>query len=173
MELAKRTLASLVSMPSQASSPSAWPAGPMQAEADLRVPSLGLTALEWAAKKGNIDVVEWLCTDERTRFLVNTGSPIGWACYVGRVECAKALLRHGADPTATDAVLWGGVPPLLAAAQNGQLEALKWLVGEAGVDLRVTDHKGRGAVHHVKMAARWQDMPDHVECLAWITKNLQ
>ena len=173
MELAKRTLASLVSMPSQASSPSAGPAGPMQAEADLRVPSLGLTALEWAAKKGNIDVVEWLCTDERTRFLVNTGSPIGWACYVGRVECAKALLRHGADPTATDAVLWGGVKPLLAAAQNGQLEALKWLVGEAGVDLRVTDHQGRGAVHHVKMAARWQDMPDHVECLAWITKNLQ
>ena len=91
----------------------------------LRVPSFGLTALEWAAKKGNLDVIEWLCTDVRTKALVRTGSPIGWACYTGRVECAKSLLRHGADPTATDAFLWDETPPLLVAFQNGQLEAKK------------------------------------------------
>ena len=68
---------------------------PRRVVASVRAPAAGFTALEWAAKKGNLGVVEWLCTDERTKCLVREGSPIGWACYTGRIECARLLLRHG------------------------------------------------------------------------------
>jgi len=54
-------------------------------------------------------------------FPTAAGSPVGWACYTGQLEIAKSLVRMGADAAATDAVLWGGLPPLLVAAQNGQV----------------------------------------------------
>ena len=44
----------------------------------LRMDFSGFTALEWAAKKGNIGTVEWLCTDDRTKILLNVGCPVGW-----------------------------------------------------------------------------------------------
>jgi ankyrin repeat protein len=60
------------------------------------------------------------------------GSPIGWACYTGQVEIAQMLVSYGADPGKTDIVLFWSLPPLLLAAQNGKLEALKFLVDECG-----------------------------------------
>lgn len=117
-------------------------------------------------------MVEWLCTDERTKRLVNEGSPVGWACYTGRIECAKLLVRHGADPSATDAVLWNHLPPLMVAAQNGQLEALQWLVDEIGVDLRSKDATGKSVVHHIKVPKNWEDCPGHVACLEWVNRRL-
>ena len=125
------------------------------------------------AGKGHLAVVQWLCTDPRTRPLVGEGTPIGWACYTGRLECAKALLRHGADPRATDVVLWGGLPPLLVACQNGQLEAIQWLVDEVGIDVRTKDLHGKGAIHHVKTPANWEDLPSHVASLAWVKARLK
>lgn len=146
--------------------------GPNELIIAVRVPSAGFTALEWAAKKGNLQVVEWLCTEVRTKALIRTGSPIGWACYTGRVECAKALLRHGADPRATDVFLWGGLPPLLVACQNGKLEAIKWLCVEVGIDLRTKDRNGKGVIHHIKEPKNWEDVPCHVESLAWVKARL-
>ena len=146
--------------------------GPDELITAVRAPSAGFTALEWAAKKGNLHVVEWLCTEVRTKALVRTGSPIGWACYTGRLECAKVLLRHGADPRATDLFLWGGLPPLLVACQNGQLEAIKWLCVDVGVDLRTKDRSGKGVSHHIKMPKNWEDVPGHVESLAWVKARL-
>ena len=43
----------------------------------LRMKSVLFTPLEWAAKKGNFDIVEWLCTDDRTKSLLPRGVP-GW-----------------------------------------------------------------------------------------------
>ena len=31
---------------------------------NLRAPKVGFTAIEWAAKRGNRETVQWLCTDE-------------------------------------------------------------------------------------------------------------
>jgi hypothetical protein len=146
---------------------------PRRVVASIRAPAAGFTALEWAAKKGNLGVVEWLCTDERTKCLVREGSPIGWACYTGRIECARLLFRHGADPAATDMVLWGGLPPLCVAAQNGQLEAIRWLVDEVGQDVRLTDRNGRGVVQHAKMAPNWEDCPGQVACVQWANERFK
>ena len=143
---------------------------------ELRLHGKLFTPLEWAAKKGHLSVVEWLCTDERTRPLVAVGSPIGWACYTGRLEVARTLLRHGADAAATHEALWGGVPPLFAAAQNGHLELMKWLVDEAGQDLHAVDSRGLGVLEHIELPAAqlgadW-DSPSHAECARWAGKRL-
>ena len=53
------------------------------------------------------------------------------------------LVRHGASATATNQVLFWGMPPLLLAAENGSLLALKWLVEEMGHDINVV-HNAQG-----------------------------
>ena len=144
--------------------------------AELRLHGKLFTPLEWAAKKGHLSVVEWLCTDKRTRPLVAVGSPIGWACYTGRLEVARALLKYGADAAAAHEALWGGVPPLFAAAQNGHLELIKGLVDEAGQDLHAVDSHGLGVLEHInlpaaQLGADW-DSPSHAECARWAEKRL-
>ena len=138
----------------------------------LRIRGGLFTALEWAAKKGNEDIVRWLCTDPRTRGLVTIGSPIGWACYTGEVDVARVLVAHGANPAATHIILWGGAPPLFAAAQNGQLEAMKYLVEELGQDIRMLDNNGKGVKNHIKDSPRWSEMEGHKECMKWAKEKL-
>ena len=140
---------------------------------ELRVPNLGFTALEWAAKKGNLDIVKWLCTDERTRELIHLGCPIGWAGYTGQVEIMRLLVSYGADPANTDAILWGGVPPLFVAAQNGQLDALKFFVDECNQDIGMLDRHGKNILKHVTGATNWRECPGHVACHKWAKKLLQ
>ena len=124
--------------------------GSSQGLARLRVPGAGLTALEWAAKSGHLDIVRWLCTDGRTQDLLQAGSPLGWACYAGHVEVARFLLSVGADARATDALLWKGLPPLLAAAEGGQVDTLAFLVQEARISIHTTDEQGLGILHKIR-----------------------
>jgi hypothetical protein len=138
----------------------------------LRIRGGLFTALEWAAKKGNEDIVRWLCTDPRTRGLMTIGSPIGWASYTGEVDVARVLVAHGADPAATHTILWGGVPPLFAAAQNGKLEAMKYLVEELGQDIRMTDNHGKGVKKHIKDSPNWSELKGHKECMKWAKEKL-
>jgi hypothetical protein len=70
-------------------------------------------------------------------------------------------------------VLWGGLPPLCVAAQNGQLEAIRWLVDEVGQDVRLTDRNGRGVVQHAKMAPNWEDCPGQVACVQWANERFK
>jgi Ankyrin repeats (3 copies)/MYND finger len=140
---------------------------------NLRIRACGFTALEWAAKKGNKDIVEWLCNDPRTRALVRIGSPVGWACYTGQVEIAKILVDHGANPTATHPVLWSQLHPLFVAAQNGQLESIKWLVEDMGQDISMTDSDGQGILSHIKLSPNWKDLDGHKSCHAWVKTKLK
>lgn len=87
--------------------------GPAAGVGALRAPGAGLTALEWAAKHGNSEIVEWLCTDERTSILVRTGAPVGWACYAGHVELVRRTTRP--DPCAAPRP--PGAHPLVAGAR--------------------------------------------------------
>ena len=58
------------------------------------------------------------------------GCPDGWASYTGQVEIARKLVAFGADSKTTDYVIFYNCPPLLLAAENGQLESMKFLVEE-------------------------------------------
>ena len=134
---------------------------------NLRVPVVGFSALEWAAKKGNIDIVKWLCDDERTKGLIGVGSPVGWAGYTGQIETMKLLVEYGADPGKTDEVLFRSQPPIMVAASNGQLDVLKYYVEECGQDINMVDNHGKGIVSYIKGAPNWRELPGHVACHKW------
>lgn len=134
---------------------------------ELRVPMVGFTALEWAAKKGNMEIVKWLCTDERTKVLIKHGCPVGWAGYTGRVEIMRYLVSKGVDPAKTDPILWSNQPPLLVAASNGQFEACKFLVEECNIDVKMKDLHGNDIIKSIKSAPNWRDLPGHVACHKW------
>jgi len=119
---------------------------------DLRVPGAGFTCLEWAARKGNFDVASWLCDDPRTAPLVNIGAPVAWACYTNRVELARMLVDKGADSRATDDTLFNSQPPLLVAAANGQLLAMKFLVDDLHHDIRQVSRPGQGVLYAINSA---------------------
>lgn len=165
----------------------------------LRVPGAGLTALEWAARCGNTEIVEWLVEDERTSDLLRVGSPVGWACYAGEVNMARDLIDKGADKSGTDAVrlracsrarvpahaypthidtarparvcrvgsqvLWRGLPPFLVAAENGQEEAMDFLLTECRVSIHTTCEQGLGILYRLtKWFDDWEEYDGIVAC---------
>lgn len=139
----------------------------------LRLPFVGFSPLELAAKKGNKAIVDWLCEDSRTKSLVKTGSPIGWAMYTGRLDIARTLKSHGADHVATDAVLWNFKPPLLVAASNGQVEAMQFLVGECGQDIGTLDRDRRGVLAIIEDIYQWNAQEGHSKAHKWAKKKLK
>jgi len=140
---------------------------------ELRVPNLGFTALEWAAKKGNTEIVKWLCTDERTKTLVHIGFPIGWAGYTGQVEIMRYLVNQGVDPSKTDPALFGSTEPLFVAAQNGQLDSLKFYVDECKQNIEMKDQHGKDILKHIKSPPNWRDIPGHCASHKWAKDLLQ
>lgn len=107
--------------------------------ADLLLPRAdGMTPLHAAALEGKVGMV---------RFLIDEGgleanlkgeygrAPLHDACAEGHVHVGQQLLERGANVEATDRY---GATPLMAAAQKGQLLAVKWLVEQAGADPRAT-----------------------------------
>lgn len=165
----------------------------------MMIQPMGHNALEWAAKKGcvakpahthptllspphapptyrNLDIVKWLLTDPRTASLVHSGAPVGWACYTGRVEIAKLLVSHGASSHATDEAMYFHRAPLLMAAENGKLEAMRWLVEEQGHDIRTVQSTSDGdrgvldALRDVGPAA--MEDPDRRRCIQWARRML-
>ena len=140
---------------------------------ELLVPQLGFTALEWASKKGNFEIVKWLCTDERTNALIGHGCPVGWAGYTGRVEIMRYLVSKGANPASTDAKLWSHQPPLFVAATNGQLEACKFYVEECNHSIRMKDSYGQDILKCIKTSPNWRELPGHVACHKWAKQLLK
>lgn len=139
----------------------------------LKFPIVGFTPLEWAAKKGNLDIVKWLCTDERTKELIGVGCPVGWAGYTGQVEIMRELTKHGADPSKTDDVFWCSTPPMLVAAQNGKLDAVKFYVEECKQDIGMVDEEGNNILKHVKISQNWLEIEGHVETHKWAKAMLK
>ena len=110
--------------------------------------------MELTSRRGFINVVNWICTDDRTKLCIHKGCPVAWACYTDHVEIAKLLVNYGADDKSTDDVYYGQAPLIIATAENGSLHSLKWLVEEMGHDLHVLNSTGRGIVDQIKNCAK-------------------
>jgi len=112
---------------------------------DITVRGYNLNALEWASRRGNFAIAEWLATDSRTKVMLTRpdSAPVAWACYTNRVELARMLVKHGADSRATTPVVFGHKPPSHLAGENGQLLALKYLIEECGHDIHECDTEGQ------------------------------
>ena len=112
---------------------------------DITVRGYRLNALEWAARRGNFEIAEWLVTDPRTMIMATRAdsAPVAWACYTNKVELAKMLIQKGgANSHATTDVVFGKKPPTHLAAENGSFLAVKFLVDECGHDVFERDTRG-------------------------------
>lgn len=138
----------------------------------LKMKWVGFTPLEWAAPKGHQEIVEWLVTDPRTSLLTQVGAPVGWACYTNQVEVARYLVQHGASPEATNEIFWDHRPPLLAAAENGKLEAVQFLVEECKVSISI-QWRGNNILNHIQMSPNWSEQKGFKAVRKYAMKKLK
>lgn len=132
---------------------------------DITVRGYNLNALEWASRRGNHEIAEWLSTDSRTKVMLTRtdSAPVAWACYTGNVELARMLVKHGANSHATTDVVFGKKPPTHLAAENSKLLAVKYLVEECGHDIRERDCSGSNIRTCIrKNFSEWRDLPGSV-----------
>lgn len=62
---------------------------------ELRIPGISLTLLEFAARNGQLRVVEVLLSFGAD---VNIQTPCLWAAYTGSIQIIEMLMQHGAVP---------------------------------------------------------------------------
>lgn len=95
LDLAKSTLPHVLH---QASISGLMPDGSIPNIGDIKVRGYSLNALEWAARRGNYSIAEWLATDSRTKVMLtrSDSAPVAWACYTNKIELAEMLVKHGA-----------------------------------------------------------------------------
>jgi hypothetical protein len=131
---------------------------------DITVRGYGLNALEWASRRGNYEIAEWLATDPRTSVMLQRSAPVAWACYTNKVELAKMLVDHGANSKATSEEVFNHKPPTHLAAENGQLLAVKYLVEECGHDIHERDRLGQNirTVIRRNNLTCWRELPGSI-----------
>jgi ankyrin repeat protein len=94
----------------------------------------GMTALHWAARRGDVELVKMLLAagaNVRATTRLANYSPLLMASEVGSAGAIEALIAAGADPKGTTA---SGVTPLMFASAAGQADAVKALVAH-GADV--------------------------------------
>ena len=85
----------------------------------------------------------------------------------------RELIQHGADPSKTDDVFWCNTPPMLVAAQNGKLDAVKFYVEDCKQDIGMIDDEGNNILKHVEKSQNWREIDDHVETHKWAKSLLK
>jgi uncharacterized protein len=98
----------------------------------------GMTALHWAARRGDVELVKMLLAagaNVRATTRLANYTPLLMASEVGSAGAIEALIAAGADPKATTA---SGVTPLMFASAAGQADAVKALVAH-GADVNAAE----------------------------------
>ena len=107
----------------------------------------GITALHYAAAKGDIDVVKYLLdygADIKAQDIVLSRAVIHFAAESGDLECIKYLTENGADLLDRDI---HGATALHYAARSGHLDTVKYFVGKK-MDYMAKDVRGWSAMHY-------------------------
>ena len=102
----------------------------------------GMTALHWAAKHGDVELVKMLLTagaNVRATTRLGNYTPLLMASESGSAGAIESLIASGAD---TKAVTASGVTPLMFASAAGQSDAVKTLLAH-GADVNAAE-PGRG-----------------------------
>ena len=130
------------------------------------VDAQGYSLVHWAAKKGDVDVLQAL-SDAGAVLNQPTASdtrmqPIHWAASEGRISSIHFLLgkRHQ-DINAQDA---NGCTPVVIASQHNQLNCVVYLV-KNGADMSLKDNNQDTALH-------WAAYKGYVEMVGLLTSFL-
>jgi uncharacterized protein len=106
----------------------------------------GMTALHWAARRGDLDVVRMLlAAGANTKAITRLGNytPLLLASGTGHAAIVDALAAAGADPKATTA---SGVTALMLASASGQADAVKILLARGADANAVEPTRGETAI---------------------------
>jgi ankyrin repeat protein len=98
----------------------------------------GMTALHWAARRGEPEMVRMLLAagaNVRATTRLGNYTPLLLASEAGHAAAIEALVKAGADTKATTTA---GVTPLMLASGSGQAEAVKALIAH-GADVNATE----------------------------------
>ncbi|KAG3198516.1 hypothetical protein PC128_g5962 [Phytophthora cactorum] len=129
------------------------------ADVGVRTHELRSTALHFAAKNGDAEIVAALCECDAAvvdSWNVNADTPLIWACIEGRAEAVKVLLKHGADvnmlnqygaSTLLCAVMIGEDPEQDAESDKRRAEILAMLLEKNGKLVNFQDREGSTAMH--------------------------
>jgi ankyrin repeat protein len=103
-----------------------------------------VTPLHWAARMGQIPVIELLLASGATieAGAASGGTPLAWAASKGQVGTVALLLERGAQAGSSGRV--NG--PLHAAALSGRAEIIRLLV-QKGASVRAANHWGETPLH--------------------------
>ncbi|KAL3665804.1 hypothetical protein V7S43_009232 [Phytophthora oleae] len=124
-----------------------------------RTHELRSTALHFAAKNGDAEIVAALCECDLAVvdcWNVNADTPLIWACIEGRAEAVKVLLKHGADvnmlnqygaSTLLCAVMIGEDPEQDAESDKRRAEIVTMLLEKNGKLVNFQDREGSTAMH--------------------------
>ena len=107
----------------------------------------GMTALHFAAQKGDMEVVQYLIehgADIKAQDSIFSRSVIHFAAENGNLETVKYLTEKGADLLDKDGY---GATALHYAAKSNRLNVIKYLVDQK-VDYTATDGRGWTAMHY-------------------------
>jgi len=108
-----------------------------------------LTALMWASRTGQFDVVTRLLkagADVSVALGAYQQPALAYASEFGHLEIVRMLLEAGANPNQAAATRWGNpVSILVKAASNGNLETVSMLVN-AGADVNKTFDGGNSPI---------------------------
>ncbi|KAK1946533.1 Espin [Phytophthora citrophthora] len=129
------------------------------ADVGVRTHELRSTALHFAAKNGDAEIVAALCECDSAVvdcWNVNADTPLIWACIEGRAEAVKVLLKHGADvnmlnqygaSTLLCAVMIGEDPEQDAESDKRRAEILMMLLEKNVKLVNFQDREGSTAMH--------------------------
>ncbi|KAL4150733.1 hypothetical protein PRNP1_010130 [Phytophthora ramorum] len=129
------------------------------ADVGVRTHELRSTALHFAAKNGDAEIVAALCECDTAVvdcWNVNADTPLIWACIEGRAAAVKVLLKHGADvnvlnqfgaSTLLCAVMIGEDPEQDAESDARRAEILTMLLEKNGELVSFQDREGSTAMH--------------------------
>jgi ankyrin repeat protein len=99
----------------------------------------GMTALHWAAKKGDVELAQMLLyAGANVKAMTRLGgyTPIIMASETGNAQMIEMLLKAGADGKVATS---NGTTPLMLAAVAGRADAIKLLLA-AGADANATEN---------------------------------
>ena len=99
----------------------------------------GMTALHWAAKKGDVELAQMLLyAGANVKAMTRLGgfTPIIMASETGNAQMIDMLIKAGADAKVATT---NGTTPLMLAAVAGRADAVKLLL-DAGVDANATEN---------------------------------
>jgi ankyrin repeat protein len=118
----------------------------------------GMTALHWAARGGDSDLVRMLIyagANVKATTRLGGYTPLLMASQLGHAGVIRALLAAGADPKSTTTT---GSTPLMFAAASGNVEAVKALL-DTGVDVNAKEStRGQSALMFAVAANRVEAM---------------